>query len=461
MKSKQPENQYFDFFIKHKKNVLIVLLLILLLTPLLINYLHQKPLIIGEESYYHLTLSKQLEPKQFFNNPLPFLLSFLPEQTQFLLPLALAFLTIFLIFSLSKTKKISSRLIFFFFTFLLLTPAFIFTYITLSTYALFIFLLALGLYLLNKGQKNKYFSIIPLVLAACFDLISTFLLLTILIIIHFKIKKKPLALPWLILPALIFLILKRLLFHTPLVYGPFHLQQSLADLISDFGGAAGIGFFLIILAVIGLTVTWKRKNFYLAYIFLPPLIIAYIYNTQTIFYLSILITIFAAIGFIKLLEREWLLVTLKKFTILLIILGLIFSTLTFLNRVSLNSPTADEVDVLTWINRNMPNEAIVFSSPENSYYISYFAQREPFYNLDTKNKWREEQTKQIFEAAYIQDLFPLLEKNKISLIYLTPKMKAQLSEEHGLLFLLQNERFKLFYSSEGTEVWVFKSVNQN
>jgi len=455
MKSKLNCHSYFNFLIKHQKIFLTLLILVTLLIPPLINSFQDKPLIMGGESYAHLSEAQQLETKQFFNNPLPFLLSLLPIQIYSFLPLVLALLTIFFAFQLSKTSKISPQLLLIFFTFLILTPAFIYTYLTLSAYSLFLFFLACGLYLLSKKQKTKYLSTIPFVLAACFDLISTFLLGMILIILYLKTKKNPQLSLWLIIPTLFILILKRLLLKTPLVYGPFHLQQHLPDLISDFGGS-GIGFFLLLLAIVGLTVTWKRKNFSLAYLFLPLLVITYLYSTQVILYLAILTTIFATVGFIKLLERDWILTTLKRFTLLIIILGLLFSTLAFLNRISTQSPTSSEQEVLSWIHHNTPPEAVVFSSPENSYYISYFAQREPFYKLHTQNKWKKEQTKQIFAAAYIQDLFPLLEKNKISLLYLTPQMKTQLGEEQGLLFLLKNERFKLFYSSEGTEVWVFK-----
>ena len=65
-------------------------------------------------------------------------------------------------------------------------------------------------------------------------------------------------------------------------------------------------------------------------------------------------------------------------------------------------------------------------------------------------------TQNISTALYIQDLFPLLEQEYITYIYLTPAMKRQLPPEQGLRFLLKNERFKLVYSSEDTEIWFFR-----
>lgn len=239
----------------------------------------------------------------------------------------------------------------------------------------------------------------------------------------------------------------------PLFLGPFHPQNILADLISDLGGLSGVSFFIFLLALIGLTITWKRKKFNLAYLFLPLLIPVYTLSTQTIFFISIIIIFFATRGFLELLERKWALNNLKKFTIFLLILGIIFSSFTYLERVSAYEPTSANQETLAWIKFNTETDQIVYSTPENSAFIEYFAQREAFAQFS--NKQKENISQQVLSSIYIQELFPLLEENEISLLYLTPKMKTNLPADQGLLFLLKNERFKLLHAHEDFEVWEF------
>ncbi|MEK6905947.1 MAG: hypothetical protein AABX24_06100, partial [Nanoarchaeota archaeon] len=115
---------------------------------------------------------------------------------------------------------------------------------------------------------------------------------------------------------------------------------------------------------------------------------------------------------------------------------------------------------LEWIQRNTPEEAVILSAPENSYYISYFAQRKPLFALHRDYQQQYNISQHIFNAYYINELFPLLEPNNVSIIYISDKMKHTLPKEQEFLFLLQNERFKMLYFTEDTEVWSFEEAKQ-
>ena len=377
--------------------------------------------------------------------------------------------------------------------FLIFTPAFIYTFSTISAYAFYTFFGVSGFALLLQRKKIKPLSIIPFIFATLFDLFSTILMVSMLFF-YFKIKEKSnrnfkLTLFFLIG---ISILINSLIFKQPFIIGPFHLQQLLSDLISDFGGRSGTGFFLLLLGFIGTTLTWKRKEFYVSYLILLICIPAYLINTQIIFPLSVVIIFFATFAFIEIFQRKWILNDLKKFTLLILILGILFSSISYLDRISEIGPSNDDIKVLEWINRETLSESIVFSEPENSYYIKYFANREPFYfpheknevrgnnyenpnsntnadnndnpNSNTNNKVNNKVNKNnkanvtdsIFNSLYIRELFPILEQNRISIIYITPKMKTKLSSDQGLLFLLKNERFKMVYTHEEYEVWMFE-----
>ena len=190
---------------------------------------------------------------------------------------------------------------FFFLLFLIISPAFIKTFTTLSAVGLCIILVEIGFFLLwqEKYKSLQYFSVLPFALAAFVDIFSA--LLVLLLQLAFIKKKKIL----LLVVTSIGLLLNIIFFQPEFFRGPFHVQQTLPDLISDLGGHSGMSLFLVLLAIIGVAFTWKKKNYYKWYLFLPVLLIAYIFSTQTIFYVTLLAVFFATVSFIRLAEDKW------------------------------------------------------------------------------------------------------------------------------------------------------------
>ena len=147
-------------------------------------------------------------------------------------------------------------------------------------------------------------------------------------------------------------------------------------------------------------------------------------------------------------ERTWILKKLKQYTFLLILLGLLFSTITYLDRISSElGPTESDQQALFWIKENV-GDVVVFSDPDNSYVIRYLANKQavdyPHQRLDLQKQGSDE--------IYIRQFFPFLEENKVRILFISEQMQE---EELGFIFLLRNERFKLVHSSGNAEVWSF------
>ncbi len=448
----------FSHFIKHQKKYLVLLAVLILLLHFAANYLAGKPLLSGAESYYHLYSAREW----IDFNPLSAVLSLFPDSVVFLLPLLLAVISILLLLAIAQKIGLTERVAFFFTLFLILSPTFLFAFTTLSSYSFFLFLVLLGFFLLMQEQKIlRYLSLLPFILAAGFDIFSTAFLLVLLLIYRSVThdKKDPVSLAGIGTTAVLFVA--TLILKFPLLLGPFHRQQLVSDLVSDFGGLSGISAFILLLAIIGMLSTWKKKNFYHLYLLLPLIIPAYIFNTNIIFYLSLIIVVFAAISFVQMFERRWNLISLKHFTMIILLLGVIFSTITYLDRFSNYGPSHDDKDALIWIKEHTPVNSVVLSAPENSYVIRYFAEREPL-RVFEKGTYTEktELAEAVFSSLYIQDLFPTLEENKVRFLFITKEMKQGLPSDQGFLFLLKNERFKLLYASGDSEVWAFKQENK-
>jgi len=451
-------NKYFEHLIKYQKIYLTIVLLLVLIGPLSVKFFTPENVqFAGAESYYHLSSAQDISWNNFYYYPLHLLDKYFSSEELTVVPIILALICLFLIMSLTKKLELSPKITFIFILLTILSPAFIITFSTLSQYSYYFVLLLVMLILLK--QPNPFFravAILPAIIATFFDSFSTLILIVTLLIYVQAIKKENRTIVWVITGiSVALLFINKIVLNFTFFLGPFHPQKIIPDLISDFGGISGVSFFVLLLAIIGLSVTWKKKNFYVAYLFLPLLIPAFFYTTQTIFLFTLALSFFATVGLTKISQIPWNFSTLKKFTALLLILGIIFSTIAFIDRSATETISPEEFKTLLWIKENTPEKAIILSAPENGPYITYFSERMPFYSLSDQDQLKVSLSHSALNSLYIHELFPILENNKISHLYITPKMKRDLPKDIGLMFLLKNERFKLIHSAEDTEVWVF------
>lgn len=454
------KNRYLSHLIANTKKYLLFLLILIVFLVTAANFIANKPLLKGGESYYYLYAAERGS-----YNSLTMLVSLFSERILFLIPPLLSIFSLLILFKLTEKLKLKKEFVFFFTLFFILTPTFLFSFTAFSAYSWFFLLVMMGFWLLfHHQEKIRIFSLIPFIMATFVDSFSAFLLLSLQLVYLLTKRNKKIKDNFLSFSAgltFFLLIFNKFVFNIPILIGPFHPQKIFPDLISDLGSLSGISVFMFILAVIGLAVTWKKKEFYTTYLLLPVIIVAYLFNTQTIFYLSILMVFFATVGFLKLFEQRWSLVLLKKLTFFLLLLGIVFSTLTYVERMSEYLPLNADQEALTWIKENTPKDAKVLSYPENAYFIKYFSGRTPFsqfYSNDDRGSsgTNLDLNQKIFSSVYIQEIFPLLEENDISIIYINQDMKDTLPKEQGFLFLLKNEKFKLIHSYQGSEVWAFK-----
>lgn len=447
-----PGNKLFQKLLLHQKLLLLLATLILLTVPLFLFNTPQ-PLLRGPESYYHLLQAAEIDLLEWMYYPLH-LASSLP-QILLVLPLLLgiSFTVLFLYFA--RRVDISPQFTFFFLLFLFLSPSFIYSYTTISAHSFFIVLALASLVLLLSPKKYfRYAAIVPLLAATHIDIFSSLLLFAMIIIVALHLKEKRKEITILVALPLLIAIVNALLLNQPLMQGPFHQENHLVDLLSDFGGLKGISIFTFLLALIGAALTWKKKSYVFLSIFIPFLMLGYIYNTEITLYIAILTSAFAAIAFVKIFERQWKIPNLKQVTFLLLLLGIMFTTLSFYDRISLVGPSTEDAAALTWLKENNDDEGIIFSIPENSYAIEYFSGYPALYYYHNQQHYEAYQA--ILNATYITELFPLLEENNISIIYINSKVQQQFPADQGLLFLLKNERFKMIHSQNQTQVWMFQ-----
>jgi len=502
--------------VKWEVFVVVLLIIFILGSIFFLRYWIGQPLLYEQEAYYHLN-----QVQNYFNceisvlelNPLEGVVALFTfivplstlDKFLFLFTSILAMLTYFFYRSISKRLKINPVANFIFLIILIISPAFLLTFSTLSNYAMITFITVLGFFFLSSERKwvnylaAPIFFIIPL-----FDTLSAVVVLLLLFNFYFlkegkfdvggivekseKQKKEtkkaiepvtkfgpfPVTVVLLIVSMLIsYIQLGRSWFSAPELANNFW-----QNLFSDFGGLGGVSVFVIILAIFGLYSIWNKKETYFLYLLLLILIPSYYLNNQTIYLLCFVTAILAANYIYWLIEKRWTLTDIKNFTILLLVLGMVFSSLTYIDRVTDYPPYQETVSSLIWLEEQALddysseeiNSIMTLSIPENNYYVEYFTSLKSFQGINyqqlepgLKVKIDEHLTNQdvihgkdIFYITYPPLLFPVLVNNQVQYIYVDPDTKETFSDEQGLLFALRNERFKLIHSDESFEVWEFE-----
>ncbi|MBS3169482.1 hypothetical protein J4210_03280 [Candidatus Woesearchaeota archaeon] len=460
--TQKPKNLERSVFFQHclRYQKIYLLLLFLLLSSFIFfnNAQDGKPLLADAESYYHLAEAKSLSVRNFHYAPL----AFLEEQGGMLslvfLALILAILTLFNIWTIFRKLNFSATHTFIFSLILILTPAFMRSATSLSSALLYLFLLSLSFVLFfHCQQKIRYLAVFPSLAIACLDQFSVLLTLIIFALSALNSERNSRRLIWISSGVLLLAAgATTFIFDISFLSGPFHTSQLARDLISDFGSFSGMSFFVFVLGLLGLVISWPRKvSYFLLYLVLPLLVPAYVYNPEALFPLSIIFIFFATRTILTFLRHQWQLPILQRFTVFLLFLGILFSSLSYISQIESAGLQRDDLEVLHWMKEYLPDEAIVASFPEDADYLRYFAGKEIFFAYHFQDPEKENNNSLILDAEYVQQLFPLLEKNGIGYLYISTSAAEQLPRERGLFFLFQNERFKLLYSSGESGVWKF------
>ena len=449
-------------YLKTNKCTFILLALLLLfpltitITKLIIN-----PEIAGYESYYHLLISSregEISPSPYFLNPYDLILSIHPRTMSLFIPLILTILSGFLLHNLLKKFEIPTNLRNLSILFLLLSPFFIALAIFSSPLSLILFLNLLGITLLLNNKRNP--SIIIFLLIPFFGPIHVFFTLMILGIIYlWKIRNT-------LLHMLSILIL------SILYYAILILTKKIPDMsnlsitffttfFTELGSYTGFTILNLILVALGLLFLWKRKRtFYLLHVLIAVGMFISIYFEETALYLLIPFQLVAAYAVLKIDEMTWDLKKLKKLSLLLIIIALVFSQLAYSVRLVNTEPIESSIKGLEWLEDEDPGN--VLSHHTRGYWIEAIAKKTPI--LEGRRLYDDkatiEKANTIFYTRNLKKATELLQNLSVEYIFIDRAMKEGLvwkDNDQGLLFLFRNnETFKRLYKTRDVEIWYIK-----
>ncbi|MBI1971065.1 hypothetical protein HYS47_04920, partial [Candidatus Woesearchaeota archaeon] len=178
-------------------------------------------------------------------------------------------------------------------------------------------------------------------------------------------------------------------------------------------------------------------------------------------YLSFLFSVLAMKGILRLHRSVWEVEWLQRATMVIIICGLLFSSVSFLNMTRLEPPSSTFIEGLRVVNEITDPDDIILSHSDNGYYVEALAERIVLLDNYISSLERGDQKRaavhQLFQTRDLSEAKNLLKKYNIDYILITRDMKegkVWTGKNQGLLFLLRsNETFKNVYTNQEIEVW--------
>ncbi len=472
-------------FLNEKNSIFFILFItaIVLLSPCILRLINNNSALIGDKSYYHARIAEQISEQKipeidelsyqgraYIFNPYHLVLSWfgfitdVETASQVLIFLS-GLISVFLFFLLLKEIKINilqRSLILFV---LVLSPAFIYTFSVSNKHSISIPLLLIGLYFLLK--RKFYFSAFFLIVSSFLSLFNIAIVLIILLGAFFRKRDKKM----LFIISIILIIF--LIYYVPFYYSyglPEKVQfihiNHLQKFISGIGSVIGFSIFALILAIMGIAVTWKmKKELIFVYFAVVFLLSVSSYSINSNIYLNFFISIFAGLGFYSIIKRKWEVKLIMDLTILVLLCGLLFSSVSYINRLGSMQPDDNIRKSLEWLNEYSDPEEVVLSHYSKGAFIEYWAERPVVmdslfeYAPDLNERYNDSVV--IFNSRNLKETKNLLEKYSIKYIGIDHEMKKGLvwkEEKQGLLFLFRNkETFKNIYSKNNIDIWEVKT----
>jgi hypothetical protein len=458
---------------------LFVISLIVLVLP---NLIRNSAFYIGEDSYFYQRISGSINKYDELSysgrdftypmaQPLIFftLHKFMPEYFIInIIPIILGIISLILFYLILKELYAEPNVIYLSLIILILSPSFIYIFSSYNYFTFITLILLSTFYLFIK--KNDILNLISYILFFIIPFFGyEFSILALFLILIYCIKQKQIKKFYVIL-IISFISISFIYFPILSKYGlsqtaKFDRNLIYQSLISDLGGGFGISIFIIFLSFFGISYLWKYKyKYYYIYLSLILFILFIFYFPKFIVYLNFLLSFLSGFGLINLLRSKWESETIRKLTLWLLILGLIFSTITSITEISKQEPGKNLHDSLIFLKNYDKSNSVVFSHYSYGIFINSIADKKNvmdskfLYSINLNERYQDSKT--LFYTRSFETAQEIIKKYDIKYILITKKMKEGFvweEKDEGLLFLLNSGNiYKNIYNNDEVEIWEVK-----
>ncbi len=456
-------------------------LLLLLLIPS-IRFLTNKPILPEDYPYYHLKMSEHIqengipvkEPlieRPYIPQPYHLILAVTnPVWGSLIIPLLCGIISLIIFYLILKEFNLTPLKITTILLTLILSPVFIFLFSVSNQYALIVTLMIIGFLFFIKDKKYFILSLIIFASTPFFGILPS--IFSILLLFSYSINNREKIKHFFAICSAVILIFLAyqipLLYHYGLPYSTKLINPNiLVNIFSDLGSTAGYGIFALLLSFIGLYHIWKLKKYIIIYALFFLLVLSSFFIPEIYIYLGFIIPVFAGYGLFYLIKKKWKVDLIKTLTVILIVCGLLFSTLSYINSKSNSLPDQKTFKSLNWLKENSATTDVIFSHHSKGLWIETVGSRPVvldsriYYINSLKEKLNDSNT--TFYSRNLKTTKSILDKYNIKYIYIDEKMKQEqvwTREQQGLLFLFRNSKtFKKVYNKSSIEIWEYLKKN--
>jgi len=221
-----------------------------------------------------------------------------------------------------------------------------------------------------------------------------------------------------------------------------------------------VSIFAIVLGVLGFNFIWKNSRKLFLFLLSLSFVVLGIFFPWTLFYFIFFLAFLGAYGLRGLIKMRWESSLIKHLSLSILIIGLLFSSISFFERIPNMEPTSDQVEAFSYLKEISDEESVVFSHYSKGIWINSLSERNNV--LDTNFAYAPDVNKRFNQSmVFLQSTDFDESKNFIAeygivYIYLDNSMRKSIweGEDDGLLYLLKySKQFKRVYHNRGIEIW--------
>jgi len=219
--------------------------------------------------------------------------------------------------------------------------------------------------------------------------------------------------------------------------------------------------FVLALACIGFMRVYRKSHLlFMAFLLAVPLVSFFFPEWRL--YANVEIAVLSSLAIWYIAQRKFTLSAIRDFSLILILCGVLFGSVSYADRLILFPPDTSLVDSLSWANENLPLNAVILSHPDNGFWIRQIAKRQPVVDALMVGSKHQKLHQDVHEVWYSWDLTKtkeILTSLEVTHILVTHEMLEEsvwIKPEQGLHFLFKNiETFKKLHQVNTTEVWQY------
>lgn len=466
---------------------LLALVFFLLVLPAAVRVLAGRPVLAGSESYGHLRIANQIS-----QDGIPVVDSAIPERAYrmnafdfvlagfvlvfgevlgaLLLPFLLGLGTVWCLGLALRRWKIDRLTVFCIMLVFVISPAFVNVFVQATPRALELFLFSVIFLVLSPGKRSSRIAIAASVLVALlaaivlssFGVIQALIVVVLPLLVRTAGSRGSRLFLFASVAAFVVLVAVSLPAFLQAESPLFSRQVPVVFAISDFGSTTGLSVFAWLLAGVGLVRCWRWKaRYFVSLVASMVLLVAALFVPAAIVSAHVVASFLAGRALSFFITRKWSFDDIRTMTLLVLVCGLLFSTLSHGLILAKGGPTNEIRDAAIAVRDAVPASARLLAHPQDGFWLAYWSGKQVLLDgwlaqtPQVNERWAMAQA--VWHSDDVMKLRPVLLKNRIGGIVLTREMREGLVwdfPDEGVLELVQNsETFKNVHRSSSVEVW--------